>query len=830
MDPFVFDKRYLVGLSSRPRWARADDDERTRGMTNAPGWPGITARWTSAGKSGVGTALNARSRVCFTLSHGILNEIYYPRIDQACTRDFGLVVADGSAFFSEEKRHCNHTVELVEDGVPAFRLSNTCLKGRYRIAKTIIADPLRDVVLQRIQFEELEKPGGAQSASLRLYALLSPHLVNRGAGNTGWIGEYKGHQMLFAEGGGTVLALASSVPWRARSVGFVGKSDGWHDLSEHRPLQLYDRAEDGNIALTGEIDLRSAKNGVFELALGFGRTQEEAALRARASLINNFDNAMEEYARDWRHWQDKLRPLDKTQGSAVRNAYRTSTMVLRCHEATSFSGGMIASLAIPWGFSKGDDDLGGYHLVWPRDLVQTATALLAADAHKDAVRVLSYLAAVQEADGHWPQNMWLDGTSYWHGVQLDECAFPILLFDLAARCGALGEGESETYWPMVQKAAAFIVQNGPSTGEDRWEENGGFSVFTLAVEIAALLAAADLADSRGEQECAAFLRDTADDWNDRIETLTYASDGPLAAGLGIDGYYVRITPSDAGTPPIEGSISIKNRPAGEKERPAASIVSPDALALVRFGLRAADDPRILNTIKVIDALLKVEFPSGPAWRRYSGDGYGEHADGAPFDGTGTGRAWPLLTGERAHFELAAGHLKEAKTLLATLESFSSDGSMIPEQVWDAEDIPERELFFGKPSGSAMPLVWAHAEHIKLRRSIADGRVFDMPPHTVKRYLIGKIMPTRSIWRENDQRPQIKSGLDFRVELREPSTVHWSDDAWGTTHDTETWDSGLGVHVCDIPTAKLPDGSKLVFTFLHLNERRWAGIDYEATVE
>ena len=84
------------------------------------------------------------------------------------------------------------------------------------------------------------------------------------------------------------------------------------------------------------------------------------------------------------------------------------------------------------------------------------------------------------------------------------------------------------------------------------------------------------------------------------------------------------------------------------------MISPDALALVRFGLRAPDDPRILNTIKVIDALLRVKLPQGPCWYRYNGDGYGEHEDGSPFDGTGIGRPWPLLAGERAHYELAAG--------------------------------------------------------------------------------------------------------------------------------------------------------------------------------
>ncbi|MFP3581742.1 hypothetical protein SB659_19475, partial [Arthrobacter sp. SIMBA_036] len=90
-------------------------------------------------------------------------------------------------------------------------------------------------------------------------------------------------------------------------------------------------------------------------------------------------------------------------------------------------GAIIASLSIPWGSSKGDDDLGGYHLVWTRDLVETAGGLLAAGAHADALEVLDYLVATQEADGHWVQNSWLDGRPYWKGIQMDETAFPILL-------------------------------------------------------------------------------------------------------------------------------------------------------------------------------------------------------------------------------------------------------------------------------------------------------------------------------------------------------------------------------------------------------------------
>jgi glucoamylase len=91
----------------------------------APGWPGIPARWTSSAKSGAGTALNQHSKVWFTLSHGILNEVYFPRVDQACTRDLGLMVTNGRDFFSEEKRHCTFENRPIEPGIPAFEVVNT---------------------------------------------------------------------------------------------------------------------------------------------------------------------------------------------------------------------------------------------------------------------------------------------------------------------------------------------------------------------------------------------------------------------------------------------------------------------------------------------------------------------------------------------------------------------------------------------------------------------------------------------------------------------------------------------------------------------------------
>ena len=795
----------------------------------APGGPGIPPRWTSSAKTGVGTSLSATSRVWFTLSHGIVDEVYYPRVDQACTRDLGLIVTDGQDFFSEEKRQTEHQVAYLAEGVPAYRLVNTCQQGRYRIEKEILSDPQRDVLLQHVRFVPLQ----GSLDDYHLYVLLAPHLGNRGAGNTAWLGDYKGTPMLFAEREGNALALACSVPWLKCSAGFVGASDGWQDLVRHKQLTwMYDLAPEGNVALTGEVDL-GASDGSLVLALGFGRNPSEAAHRARASLLDGFEAARTRYVRAWQNWQNGLDSLDVEEAEEDRQTlYPLSATVLRVHEAKRFPGGLIASLSIPWGEAKGDDDLGGYHLVWPRDLAETAGGLLAAGARQDARRVLHYLEVTQEADGHWPQNMWLDGTAYWSGIQMDETAFPILLVDLARREKALEPDDLSRLWPMVRRAAGFLVRNGPVTPQDRWEEDPGYSPFTLAVEIAALLAAADLADENDEPGVAAYLRETADAWNASIERWTYATDTDLARETGVEGYYVRIAPPEVGeaASPAKGFVPIKNRPPTDMNQPATNIVSPDALALVRFGLRAADDPRIVNTVQVIDHLLKVETPYGPAWHRYDDDGYGEHEDGSAFDGIGIGRAWPLLTGERAHYELAAGHRDEAVRLLHALEGFANEGGLLPEQVWDAEDLPEKGLYGGRPSGSAMPLVWAHAEYIKLRHSLGDGAVFDMPAQTVHRYLEQQTGSSRVIWRFNHKCQTMATGKALRIEVLTEAVVHWSSDGWQTSHDAPTKNTGLGMYLADLPTDDLPDGTTIVFTLYWTAEDRWEGTDFSVEIQ
>jgi glucoamylase len=255
------------------------------------------------------------------------------------------------------------------------------------------------------------------------------------------------------------------------------------------------------------------------------------------------------------------------------------------------------------------------------------------------------------------------------------------------------------------------------------------------------------------------------------------------------------------------------------------LISPDALALVRFGLRPPDDPRIRDTVKVIDALLKVQTPSGPTWHRYNDDGYGEHPDGSPFDGTGIGRGWPLLTGERAHYELASGRNDDAKQLLAALEAFANKGCLISEQVWDSADIPQRGLYCGRPSGSAMPLVWAHAEYLKLRRSLRDGKLFDQPPQTVKRYLKDKTISPRLAWRFNHKLRTLSPGKILRIETIAPAVIHWSADNWKNCQDIKTKNTGLGICIADLPTSKMPDGRQIKFTFYWPEAGRWEGNDF-----
>jgi glucoamylase len=799
----------------------------------APGWPGKTPYWSSSAKQVIGTALDSNSRVWFTVHRGILTEIFFPRVDQPSVHRMGLIVTGPRGFYSDEMNDTESHTEYLADGVPAYRIVNTCHQGRYRLEKTLFTHPRQPAVLEQVRFVPLR----GRIEDYHIHVFVDPHLGNKGWRNTAWVAMHKGREMLLARRAGHAMAMGASVPWRKASAGFYGTSDGRAMLAKQGHLaQTYRRAPRGHVSLIAEIDCQQT-DGEFLLALGFGESSAEAGHRVQDSLLADWQALHHEYVGQWTRWQNQLslpEPPEPvvTDASAGPDLYRTSAMVLRAHEDKSVPGAFVASLSIPWGEArKTNDKFGpvGYHVVWSRDLFMIGGGLLAAGAPEAARRALDYLRATQQKRGNWPQNQAANGQPVWTSKQLGETAMAILLYDLLNRAGALGDDERGGYWPMVRRAVAHLIQLGPSAQEDRWEDAAGYTPFTLAAVISSFLVAAELAEQQGELGVATYLRETADAWCASLEYWTYVRGTDVAKRIGVDGYYLRVAPLDGDGAPdkYRGHAELWYRPLSFKEsKSPAEVVSVDALSYVRFGLRAADDPRILNTVKVIDALLKTETPRGPSWHRYNGDGYGEQRDGSPFNGKrGIGRLWPLLTGERAHYELLAGRRDEAAQLLGVMERLAGDGLMIPEQTWDTLDIPERGLYFGRPAGSAMPLAWAHAEYLKLRRSLADGRVFDMPEHSYRRYAVEKTGSPHVLWGLNHRRPAMPAGKILRIQADSPGKLFWHSDTSRNGQAITLRDTGLGMYYADLPTADLPVGSIVRFYFewpkgKWINKKEW----------
>ena len=799
----------------------------------APGAPGIAPTWSSSAKDAVGTSHYA-SRIWFTVGRGILNEVYWPRVDSPQVRDLGFIVADGAGFWSEVKRDAVSEVRREQPGIPAVIAVHR--HPRYVLTLRICADDHADVVRIEAVLEDPRAAGdpGRVANPLRLYPLLAPHLGFSGLDNRAWTGTYKGRPMLFAQRGRASLVLATDPAPVRLGVGYVGTSDGWQDFAANGAMTwTHGEAGPGNVA--GMIELVPGDRPI-QLALAFGSRPEDAALQASAALVGPFEAAWAEYLANWHGFLRTCTRPPAELSDELGVLYLDSAAVLRSHEDRTSPGATVASLSIPWGNAR--NDLGGYHLVWSRDLVESAGALVALGARASAQRTLAYLVATQEPDGHWVQNQWVDGVAYWQGVQLDEAAYPILLAGALRLGGAShmhGRSEEAAAFAqlvdagaldrMIASAASFIARTGPATLQDRWEENPGLTPSTLAPAVAALVVAADhLPDP-----AAAYCRELADDWNASIEDWTYATGSRLAREHGVDGHYVRIASPDvlAGAP-LSTPVPVRNRPPDAAWVPGDEMVGTDFLALVRFGLRRPDDPRILSTLTVTDAVLRVDTPNGPLWHRYSGDGYGEHEDGAPFDGTGIGRGWPLLTGERGHYELEAG--RDARPYLEAMRRFASDGGMLPEQAWDADDIPGRRLFRGRPTGSAMPLAWAHAEYVKLVRSIALGHAIDRPEAAWRRYRGERPDAVRATWRFAAPRPSMTAGRLLRFELLAPCRVHASLDGWRTTIDVDARDTGLGVWVADIPGSdRLAAGSAVDATFYWPGGDRWEGRDVRVDV-
>jgi glucoamylase len=534
----------------------------------------------------VGTAYAASSQIWFTLWNGIITEVYYPTVDRPQLRDLQYLITDGKSFFHDEKRHLKHKCERLSDHGLGYRCTNSDPDGRYAIVKEIITNPHLACVLQRTRLT------GEESfiSKLQLYALCAPHLEVGGRGNNGYVAELNGRTILMAHKEGTWLALAATVPFARVSCGYVGRSDGWTDLAGNFQMDWeFDHATDGNIALTGQLDLRAHHE--FTLGLAFGDTEHHAITTLFQALGTPFEEHHKRYREQWDRTSAHQMPLE-TVSSDHGSLYHSSFSLMLAHEDKSYPGALIASLSIPWGESAGDKDQGGYHLVWTRDMVNSASALLASGESATPLRALIYLAVCQQEDGGFAQNFWVNGNPYWRGIQLDEVAFPILLALRLSRQNALQEVDP---YPMVLKAASYLLRHGPVTQQERWEEASGYSPSTLASNIAALIGAAYFCRQRADKAAAEYLEQYADFLESHIDAWTVTTEGTLVPG--IRRHYIRILPDDVDNPdpaedPNSGILKIAIIPgtAGTRivDRPEPAITSPDEVKVKGVGICGTD--------------------------------------------------------------------------------------------------------------------------------------------------------------------------------------------------------------------------------------------------
>jgi glucoamylase len=738
------------------------------------GAPGIAPTWCSSDKDFVTTALGS-SRVWVTVGHGIIDEIYWPSTGEPQVRDFSFYLV-GERGFIDLKRVRRYRLSTPGPFLPAPTITH--YGDDYELAIELLPDSHRDALLVRFSIK----------GPYRLVAVLAPHLGSTGRDNRAWVEAGIG----YAQRGEFAVCLAANIPLTHLSAGYVGFSDGWQDLHLHGSLTFdYDCASHGTVAISGEAQ---GQSGV--LALAFAESWRGARTLVRTALAEGFEAVRGEFLRRWETWGGQLalpRPNPR-----LGDAGLLSAAVLKVHEDRTYPGAVVASLSVPWGNTT--DTLGGYHLVWPRDATLTAFAFLAANQPGDARRILSHLIAAQLEDGRWAQNYFPSGEPFWSGVQLDEAAFPVLL---AAKLRELGDGELPGTAQMVRSAVGFVARTGPYSEQDRWEENPGVSPFTLAIAISALIAAAPWldADQRARAE------QLADDWNERLEGWCYVRDTPLARQLGVAGYYVRIATLDK-SGEVSSQVLLRNREGEELQ--AAALVSMDFSYLVRLGLRSAADPRVRDTIRVVDQVLRVETPSGALYHRYNEDGYGEHADGRAFDGSGIGRAWPLLAGERGHLALQSG--EDPLPYLNTICNCASPGGMLPEQVWDSAPIPELELVPGRPSGSAMPLLWSHAEFLKLLIARESGQPVELLRSVQMRYANGSV-PAASAWHWRHEVPigRLEAGRALRIQDREPFTLHFGVNGWNELQDRAAVEGPFGLWTVELSAAELDPHGELNFT-------------------
>lgn len=729
--------------------------------TGAPGWPGALSHFDLGRKDCLGTARNSTSKVWFTVANGVLSDVYYPTVDNTNVETLQYVVTDGSTFTDLQARDMTYAAAAVPgSGGMACKVTATAKSGKYRIETEYVTDPDRNTVLMRVRFDP-------RQAGYRLYVRFDPTVNGNGGGGSGnggadsaTVDRSTGHPVLIASDPNTATNAANrdyaqpvyaalDGTFTETTSGFVGaSSDGLVQLdASHALAQSYDDALGGNVVQTARVAVRP--DGKAVLALGFGASPAEAVGTAKASLSWPFDRILADYKQGWKRYDnsltkprtEKLGSLTPAERNRLEDEYYLSANVLKASEDKTFPGAIVASLASPWGqaVSAGDPAnmyFGSYREVFARDLYETWTGLVADGDLATARDATLFLFERQQLpDGSMPRNSLVNGKpapdSF--GTQLDETAYPILMAQ------QLGLTDASLYANHIKPAANFLIAHGPAFGSERWEEQSGFSPSTIAAEIAGLAAAADLARANGDTSSSALWLGVADDWQRSVKGWTVTANGPLAAHP----YFIRL--SKTGDPNAAISYNVGN---GGPTLDQRAVIDAGFLELVRLGELPANDADVVRSLPVVDATIRSQTASGPGWRRYNGDGYGDRAsDGRPWapSGQGTGHVWPALSAERAEQALAAGDVAGAASLLEGMSAFASGVGLIPEQDWALPDLAASpygtdptiaSIGFtnGGAAGSASPLTWSAASFVRLTADLAAGRNVVLPAVTSARYV------------------------------------------------------------------------------------------------
>lgn len=767
----------------------------------APGSPGTEPTWAFSGKTGIGTsyepyingqyqdqAANPVSKVWFSVAQGILTETMFGLIHNAQLKELQFIIS-GNGFVDTEKDNTISTIEYLDtddQGRPqslAYKIINKDIEGKYQIEKHIFTDPDRNSLMMNVTFSAFE-------AGITPHLYVNPHIDNSGANDIAAI-EGKALVAHTSDTNSTVMTIKSDVDFVHASAGFVGSSDGIIDLQDNGKLDsLYQTTSNtnqgGNVALTAQYPTLTKANDSlsFNLAIGFAQDKASSLATAQATLDAGYDAVKQAYLGDEQHigWKDylaSLTPLPSMSANTTDNGklLYASALVLKAQEDKTHAGALIASLSNPWGDTvSAKVGSTGYKAVWPRDFYQCAMAFLAMGDTQTPKVAFEYLKKVQVSQqtpgfagtpGWFLQKTHVDGEIEWVGVQLDQTAMPIMLGWKLWQAGVLTDAEIITwYQDMLKPAADFLVTGGkvkldwnetnispPSTQQERWEEQAGFSPSTTAAIIAGLVAANDIGVLAQDRDAKTYLA-LAKQLQSQLATTMVTTAGLLGETNNqgqVAPYYVRISPN--GNPNTEEKLLDNNGKPGLDQR---LILDGGFLELVRYGVVDAQDPVIKNSVMLIDnpqlednLRVKYEFTAKdgskvPGYRRYGNDGYGEDTvTGFSYAENGNtedqrGRVWPFFTGERGHYELALataeGNLTpdRKKALINTyvqgMETFANKGLMLPEQAWDGVGNPTRyDYKMGDGTNSATPLAWTHAEYVKLVRSMTDEQVWDFYP-------------------------------------------------------------------------------------------------------